>query len=105
MMVRIRLVAPVLELWEGPFVSGCGRARTVAGRLDSSDELLDPQILVALHRGLLGGEIHRCRHAVQLVQLLLDPRRAGGTGHPLEVEAERFLFCQRRRDFVSYAVS
>ena len=65
-----------------------GRVRVVAGRLDRADELVDGDGRVAVDGRLLGREVDRRLDAVELVQLLLDPRGAGGAGHPLEVEPE-----------------
>ncbi len=82
------------------FVRRLRRAGAVAGRLDRGDELLDWRVRVAVDGRLLGGEVDGRLDAVELVQLLLDPRRTGGTGHAGEVEADlrpRVALCRGRR--------
>jgi hypothetical protein len=63
-------------------------ASAVAGRLYGGDKLLEPDVRLALNGRLLGGEVDGRGDAVEVVQLLLDSRRAGGAGHSLEVEPD-----------------
>src|SRR6266496_4612391 len=70
----------------------------VSSGLDGGDQRLDRDAWIAVDGRLLSGEVNRRGDAVQLVQLLLDPRRAGSAGHPLEIETERLLLgCDRRQ--------
>src|SRR5262245_50160824 len=64
--------------------------RAVAGRFDGSDELRDLDLTVGLDGRLLGDEVDCRGHSVELVEPLLDPRRARGAVHALEVEANGF---------------
>ena len=72
----------------GVLVLGGGLAGGVARLLHPADEALHRgrARLVAHHRPL-GREVHRGRdHPLRPVQGLLDPRRAGGAGHPPDGE-------------------
>jgi hypothetical protein len=71
-------------------VGGCARQRgAVADRLDRPDQLLefDPRG-IEFDRSLLGRVVDARLDAVEPVQLPLDPGRAGGAGHPLDLEPE-----------------
>ena len=63
--------------------------RPVPGRLDGIEEVADadPAGVVA-HGGGLGREVHGRVDAVEVVQLSLDPVRAGRARHPLEREVD-----------------
>ena len=63
----------------------------IAGRLDRGDQILgrDAQ-RVEVDGRVLGRIVDRRLDAVELVQPLLDPRRAGRAGHPLDRELEPF---------------
>src|SRR6185503_5497750 len=62
--------------------------RAVPRRLDRPDELVDGDPGCGAHSRLLGREVDGRLDAVELVQLLLDARRAGSAGHALEIEAD-----------------
>ena len=68
---------------------GLGERRVIAGRLDRGDQILgcDAQ-RVEVDGRVLGRIVDRRLDAVELVQPLLDPRRAGRAGHPLDRELE-----------------
>ena len=64
-------------------VSSLGRAACSRGRLDRGDQLLRRDGgQVELDRGALGRIVDRSRDALELVQLLLDARRATRTSSP-----------------------
>src|SRR4029079_10043030 len=68
---------------------GLGHARGVAGRLDRADEgVRGHELGLELDRRLLGRVVHRRRHAVELVQPALDPRRARRARHPFDRKVE-----------------
>ena len=61
----------------------------VTGRLDRGDQIVGRHAHgVEDDRRVLGRVVDRRLDAVELVQLLLDPRRAGRAGHPLDRELE-----------------
>ena len=63
--------------------------RAVADRLDGRHEVVGADTTgVIVDRGLLGGVVHRGRHAVEPVELLLDARRARGAGHALQRQVD-----------------
>ena len=62
--------------------------RVVAGCVDGGNEVLDADLGRAIDRCLLRCEVHRRLYAVEPVQLLLDPRRAGRAVHALELEPD-----------------
>jgi hypothetical protein len=66
-----------------------GKRSPVAGRLDCTDQVVgrDPARVVA-DRRLFGRVVDGGLNAVEPVQLALDPRCTGGTGHPLQLELE-----------------
>ena len=64
------------------------RMGRVAGRSDLLDELVDHHVVGACDPGLLGGEVHRRRHASQLVQPLLDASGARPARHPLDRQVD-----------------
>ena len=73
-------------------VGGRPRQRgAVADRLDRPDQPLELDSRgIELDRSLLGRIVDARLDAVELVQLPLDSRRAGGAGHPLDLEADAF---------------
>jgi len=74
-------VCPLLRLGRGYGV--------IAGRLDCADELGDGHASrIEAHCGLLGRVVHRRLHALELVELALDPVRARRAGHSLEGEVD-----------------
>ena len=82
-------------------------SRLVARGLDGGDEVVDrDHARVEGHGGLIGGVVDRRLDAVELVQLPLDPGRARGAGHALEVEANSLArSCLRGRHAASYPAS
>jgi hypothetical protein len=74
-------------------VRRCGQFRGVAGLLDRGDQITGGEGVRVRDGGFLGGVVDRGRDAVHAVELLLDPRRAGGARHA----ADRQLDPVRRR--------
>jgi hypothetical protein len=70
----------------------CGvhhRTGRVAGLVDRRSERSEGHTAQRPDAGLLGGEVHRRgRHARHLQQRLLDPRDAGGAGHPVDLQLD-----------------
>ena len=65
------------------------RHRVVAGRLHRAEQIGDGHALrIEANGGLLGRIVHRGVDPVELVELALDPVRAGGARHPLEREVD-----------------
>ena len=62
------------------------RAGPVARRLHDGHEIGGGDGRRTCHRRLLGGVVHRCGDALDLVQALLDASRARRARHPVDVE-------------------
>ena len=58
----------------------------VAGLLDRADTVIHADIRGQLDVSGVGGEVDRRLHTRQGVELLLDPRGAGGAGHPIQIQ-------------------
>jgi hypothetical protein len=69
---------------------------SIADRLHGRNQLLDPRLRIAMNGGLLRGEVDGRLDTCELVELLLDPRRAGRAGHALEYEANLPRLCRGR---------
>ena len=68
---------------------GCGGDRGgVADRFDLGDDVVDGEAVGEGDGGLLGGVVHRCVDAVELVEALRDPGGARGAGHAADVEGD-----------------
>src|SRR5690606_23624618 len=66
-----------------------GEGGPVAEAGDHLDELLRRHLAgVVADPGLVGGVVDRGLHAVEAVQLLLDPGGARGAGHALDLEVD-----------------
>ena len=91
--ISTRLRSESASPWSCSSWSSCScpwpsRAGGVAGGLDLGDEVVDRHAGRRLHPGLLGGEVDRRRHPVELVEPLLDPRRARRARHPLDPQVD-----------------
>jgi hypothetical protein len=73
----------------GGFGCALRQGRPVPGLFNLADE--NPRVVTGggRHGGLLGRVVDGGRDAVELVQLLLDPGRAGGAGHAGDVELDQ----------------
>ena len=63
-------------------------AGLIAGGGDGGNEVVDVDRCRRPHVGLLGGEVDRGLDAVEPVQPSLDPRRAGSTRHPFDLQID-----------------
>src|SRR3954447_4973888 len=79
--------SPVASSDQALWAGGGGRVGGVAGGLDGRHQCLRVgRLWVVVDCRGLGGEVHGGGHAVQPVELALDPGSAGGAGHPADGE-------------------
>jgi hypothetical protein len=90
----------LLRLFVGARVGG-GHIGGETGLDDGGNQPADVDLARRVaHVGALGGEVHRRLDAGQLVELLLDARRAGRAGHAAQRQLDGVAFafggvCQR----------